>query len=86
MGDKNEEFPALPDHAPALRRVLCPDYKQTRQHRQPRAKIVTAMCRRAGDAADQNYRRRSSSLSVLRWAAMATALIFGFPERDSSNA
>jgi hypothetical protein len=40
----------------------------------------------AGGAMLQNYRRKSSSLSVLRWAAMATALTFGFPESDSSNA
>ena len=33
------------------------------------------MCRRAGDAADQNYRRKSSSLSVLRWAGRAYAAL-----------
>src|SRR6266496_2123469 len=41
---------------------------------------------RAGDAANQNYCRKSSSFSVLRWAAMAALLIFGFSERDCSNA
>jgi hypothetical protein len=34
----------------------------------------------------QNYRRKSSSFSVLRWAEMAALLTFGFPEIVFSNA
>ena len=34
----------------------------------------------------QNYRRKSSSFSVLRWAEMAALLTFGFSERVFSNA
>jgi len=37
-------------------------------------------------ATDWDYRRNSSSLSLLRWAATVAAPTFGFPEGDSSNA
>ena len=67
------------------RRWRRPAYRHEGIHRSL-ARWLVAVGRRAGDAADQNYHRKSSSLSVLRWAAMATALTFGFAERDSSNA
>jgi hypothetical protein len=50
------------------------------------ARRLIAVRRHAGDAANQNYCRKSSSFSVLRWAAMAALLTFGFSERDCSNA
>jgi hypothetical protein len=56
-----------------------------RRHRGLACRCVAAR-RRAGDAANQNYCRKSSSFSVLRWAAMAALLTFGFSEKDCSNA
>src|SRR5262245_13491947 len=41
---------------------------------------------RSTTCARPNYCRESSSFSVLRWAAMAALLTFGFSERDCSNA
>jgi hypothetical protein len=42
--------------------------------------------RSAGLGGDHSYRRKSSSLSLSRWAATVAAPTFGFPEGDSSNA
>jgi hypothetical protein len=39
-------------------------------------RLVESVSRRCGKP---NYRRTSSSFSLLRWAAMATAATFGFP-------
>jgi hypothetical protein len=67
----------------ACRRCSVPDVAAM-LHGRKACRLVA--CRRAAHAADENYRRKSSSLSVLRWDAMAAALTFGFPESDSSNA